>query len=63
MASKPESIVLGLGLVALGLVWTLSNLGLLDGLAVVRRWWPLSLVVWGALEILAAQRARARGER
>jgi hypothetical protein len=46
-----EKVVLGLGLVALGVVWTLGNLGRLDALETLHRWWPLLLVVWGTLEI------------
>jgi hypothetical protein len=47
-----EKLVLGLGLVGLGIVWTLGNLGKLDALDTLHRWWPLLLVVWGALEIV-----------
>jgi hypothetical protein len=56
---KVEGIVLGLCLVALGAVWTLANLGRLDLLDTLRRWWPASLVLWGALELLAAWVRRA----
>jgi hypothetical protein len=47
-----EKLVLGLGLIGLGVVWTLGNLGKLDALDTLHRWWPLLLVVWGALEIV-----------
>ena len=54
--------MLGLGLIALGVVWTLGNLGRLDALDTLHRWWPLLLVVWGALElgVSLARRAQAR---
>jgi hypothetical protein len=51
MSVSVEKVVLGLGLVSLGLVWTLGNLGKLDALETLHRWWPLLLVVWGVLEI------------
>jgi hypothetical protein len=46
-----EKLVLGLGLVGLGVVWTLGNMGRLDAIETLHRWWPLLLVVWGALEV------------
>jgi LiaF transmembrane domain len=56
---RPESLVLGLGLIALGTAWTLSNLGRLDMLATLHTWWPLALVVWGALELYETHTARS----
>ncbi len=58
---KPEVLVLGLSLIALGVVWLLGNAGQLDRLATLRAWWPLTLVVWGVLELVAY--ALARDER
>lgn len=62
MSVKVEQLVFGLGLVGLGVVWTLGNLGKLDALDTLHRWWPLLLVVWGALELAVslARRAQAR---
>lgn len=54
-----EKLVLGLGLIGLGVVWTLGNLGKLDVLDTLHRWWPLLLVVWGALEIVVSVSRRA----
>jgi hypothetical protein len=48
---KPETLVLGVALIALGVVWTLANVGALDLLVTLRRWWPATLVLWGILEI------------
>jgi len=48
---KPEPLVLGIALIVLGVLWTLANIGTLDLLATLRRWWPASLVVWGGLEL------------
>jgi Domain of unknown function (DUF5668) len=50
---RPEPVVLGLALVAVGVAWMLANAGRIDLLETLRRWWPLSLVVWGALELVA----------
>jgi hypothetical protein len=50
---KSEGLVLGLLLVALGSVWMAANLGKLDLLSTLRTWWPASLVVWGAVELVA----------
>jgi len=59
---KPESLVLGLSLVALGSLWTLSNLGRIDLLSTLRTWWPTTLIVWGALELIGSL-ARRDGRR
>jgi hypothetical protein len=57
---RPEGLVLGLILVAVGILWTLSNLGRIDLLATLRTWWPLALVVWGLVE-LATVAVRGKG--
>jgi hypothetical protein len=49
---RVEGFVLGVCLLALGVVWTLANLGHLDLLRTLRTWWPASLVVWGAAELI-----------
>jgi hypothetical protein len=54
MSFRPETLALGLCLVALGLLWTLANLGMLDLLYTLRTYWPASLIVWGALELVDA---------
>jgi hypothetical protein len=50
---RPEVLVLGLSLIALGVAWLLGNAGRIDLLAALRAWWPLTLVVWGVLELVA----------
>ena len=50
---RPENFAAGAILVALGVLWTLSNMGRLDLLATLRMWWPLALVVWGIGELIA----------
>lgn len=48
---KPESLVLGVALIALGVLWTLANIESIDLLGTLRRWWPATLVLWGVLEL------------
>jgi hypothetical protein len=55
---RPEPLVLGLSLIGVGVVWLLANAGQLDLLGTLRAWWPLSLVVWGVLELIAFVVAR-----
>jgi len=57
-----EGVTLGVCLVALGVLWTLSNLGRVEMLPVLRTWWPLSFVLWGVLELvdLAVRRSSRR---
>ena len=61
-AFSPESLTLGIGLVAIGVLWTLSNLGRVDLLHTLRTWWPLLLILWGGLELadLVMRRASSR---
>ena len=62
--SNVEAVVAGLALIALGVVWMMANLGRLDLLDTLHRWWPSVLVLWGALELGAhLGRRRPRGER
>ncbi|HEV7501100.1 MAG TPA: hypothetical protein VGQ33_13900 [Vicinamibacteria bacterium] len=58
---KPEVLVLGLSLIAVGVAWLLGNAGRIDLLATLRAWWPMTLVVGGVLELVAF--ALARNER
>jgi cell wall-active antibiotic response 4TMS protein YvqF len=50
---RPEALVLGLTLVGVGVAWILGNAGRIDLLATLRTWWPLTLVVWGVLELVS----------
>lgn len=54
-----ERLVLGASLLALGVVWTAANMGLVDALPVLRRYWPVALVFWGVLELYNASVAKA----
>lgn len=60
---RSEGLVLGLLLVAVGSLWMAANLGKLDLLSTLRTWWPASLVVWGAVELLAFGLSRAEEDR
>lgn len=59
-ALKVEAFVLGVCLLALGILWTLANLGALDLMPTLRTWWPLSLVVWGLAELANTYLTRLR---
>jgi hypothetical protein len=41
--------------------WLLGNAGRIDLLATLRAWWPMTLVVWGVLELVSF--ALGRNER
>ena len=51
-AFSPEGVTFGVSLVALGVLGTLANLGRLELLPLLRTYWPLSLVLWGVLELV-----------
>lgn len=55
---SPEALTVGLSTTAVGILGTLSNLGMVEMLPLLHTWWPLSLVTWGLLELLAARNAR-----
>ena len=50
-AFSPEGVTFGVSLVVLGVLGTLANLGKLELLPLLRTWWPLTLVLWGVLEL------------
>jgi cell wall-active antibiotic response 4TMS protein YvqF len=51
---RVERVVLGLGLIGLGTLWTLSNFDRIDLLVALRRFWPMLLIAWGALELVVS---------
>ena len=57
--SATERLVFGVFLLTVGLVMTLANVGLVDGLRTMRGVWPVFLILWGALEVV---RGRGREE-
>lgn len=60
-AFSPEGLTLGICLVAVGGAWTLANLGRIELLPTLRTWWPLSLVLWGVLELADLTIRRSTG--
>lgn len=56
---KVERLVIGLGLVGMGVLWTLANFDRVDLLVALRRFWPTLLIVWGLLEMAVAFARRA----
>ena len=46
-----ERVVIGFALLGLGVLWMLANAGRVDLLSALRTWWPMLLVLWGALEL------------
>ncbi len=58
-AFSVEGLALGICCVAVGVLWLLSNLGRLDLLPTLRTWWPLSLILWGGLELASFYTGRA----
>jgi hypothetical protein len=50
-ALRVEAFVVGFCVLALGVLWTLANLDILELLPTLRTWWPASLVVWGLAEL------------
>jgi Domain of unknown function (DUF5668) len=59
-AFSPEGLTFGVCLVALGVLWTLANMGRLELVPVLRTWWPMSLVLWGVLELVDLGMRRVR---
>jgi hypothetical protein len=56
---SPEALAFGLALIALGSVWLAADFGYVELVPTLRRWWPLTLVVWGSLELWSSLKARA----
>jgi Domain of unknown function (DUF5668) len=57
---SPEAFGFGVFLATVGAVFLLSNLGLVEALPLLKKIWPMFLVVWGVAEI-AASRATPGG--
>jgi hypothetical protein len=51
---KVDRVVAGLGLVGLGVLWTLGNFERIDLLQALRFFFPALLVVWGVLELIVS---------
>lgn len=53
---SPEAFGFGVFLATVGGVFLLSNLGLVEAIPLLKKIWPMFLVVWGVAEILASRR-------
>jgi len=57
---SPEAFGFGVFLATVGLVFLLSNLGMVEALPLLKKIWPGFLVVWGVAEIMAATGSSSR---
>lgn len=53
-------LIIGLGILAIGVLWTLDNLDVLES-EPITRWWPLVLVVIGLVQLLDRKSNISRG--
>jgi hypothetical protein len=60
-AFSPEGLAVGICLVGVGVLWLLSNLGRIELLDTLRTWWPMSLIVWGGLDLVSFYLGRLSG--
>lgn len=63
LSFSPERVVLGLSLIGIGALDILARMGRVDFLTALRTWWPMTLVVWGAAELVKTFAARTRDTR
>ena len=52
---SPEAFGFGFFLATVGVVFFLSNIGWVEAIPLLKKIWPLFLVVWGAAEIVASR--------
>lgn len=52
---SPEAFGFGVFLATVGVVFLLSNLGVVEAIPLLKKIWPGFLVVWGVAEILASR--------
>jgi hypothetical protein len=60
---SPEAFGFGVFLATVGSVFLLSNLGLVEAVPLLKKIWPMFLVVWGAAEIVASRTSPGGGGR
>jgi hypothetical protein len=60
---SPERIAVGASLIGVGALDILSRMGRVEFLTALRTWWPTTLVVWGAAELIKTLAARAGSPR
>jgi hypothetical protein len=54
---SPEAFGFGVFLATVGAVFLLSNLGVVEAVPLLKKIWPMFLVVWGVAEIAASRAA------
>jgi len=57
---SPEAFGFGVFLATVGLVFLMSNLGMVEAIPLLKKIWPMFLVVWGVAEIAASNRPSGR---
>lgn len=55
---SPEAFGFGVFLATVGAVFLLSNMGMVEAIPLLKKIWPMFLVVWGAAEIAASRASR-----
>lgn len=58
---SPEAFGFGVFLATVGVVFLLSNMGLIEAIPLLKKIWPGFLVVWGVAEIAASRAAEGGG--
>lgn len=53
---KPDRVVLGLVLVALGMLFLLERAGVLDARTALEQWWPVALIALGVAQLVERPR-------
>jgi hypothetical protein len=56
---SPEAFGFGVFLATVGAVFFLSNLGRVEAIPLLKKIWPMFLVVWGVAEIAASRASRS----
>lgn len=51
---SPEAFGFGVFLAGVGLVFLLSNLGFVEAIPLLRKIWPVFLVIWGVAEVVSS---------
>ena len=55
---SPEAFGFGVFLATVGAVFLLSNMGMVEAIPLLKKIWPMFLVVWGVAEIAASRASR-----
>ena len=58
---KPSSVWIGIVLLGVGVCGLLDAAGVVDSSQTIGQWWPLAIIGWPVIEILAARRLTLGG--